>query len=349
MTVRIIAFTRRGIALAQRLTALLEGENLQVSAFSTKEETGSAVVVPVGSSLRRWTQEAMAGWDGIVFIGACGIAVRSVAPFLRGKDQDPAVVVVDENGQFAVSLLSGHIGGANDLARRVARLLGAVPVVTTATDSGGRFAVDEWAVKEGLWIVHLKAAKGVSMAILEGEPVGFCSQVPWEGSLPQGLVEKDEGPVGICVSYDQRLKPFAVTLNLVPRTVVLGIGCRKGIPAPVIAAQVQGVLDSSGIPREAVTGVATIDRKGEEPGLLAFCREWDLPLAVFSAEELAQAEGAVTASSFVQKTVGVDNVCERAALRQSGGVLLVPKQAGEGVTVAAAAAPMVLRFGRGGL
>ena len=344
MTVWIAAFTSRGIALASRLGEALEGEGEQVAAFATRETTGDRRVAPMGQPLSQWTRRAMGEADGIVFVGACGIAVRAVAPWLQGKDKDPAVVAMDENGRFAVSLLSGHVGGANDLARRVAALTGAQAVVTTATDSGGRFPVDDWAVKQNLVIPRLKDAKRISMAVLEGEEVGFLSRVPWKGSLPSGLVEKGEGPVGICVSWDQRERPFAHTLNLVPRSVVLGIGCRKGTDSQTIASQVKQALESAGIPLEGVTGVASIDLKAREEGLLAFCRELGVPLTVYSAGKLAGVGGSVSPSAFVQRTTGVDNVCERAALLLGGGPLLLPKTAGEGVTVAASCRPTILEF-----
>ena len=344
MIIRIAAFTNRGIALAARLRERLEQEGDQVTAFSTKEETGTSLVAPMGLPLAQWTRQSMDEAQGIIFIGACGIAVRSIAPWLRGKDRDPAVVVLDENAHFAVSLLSGHVGGANDLARQTAELTGAQPVVTTATDSGGRFPVDDWAVKPGLLIPCLKDAKRISMAVLEGEEVGFCSCLPWKGELPRGLREKENGPVGICVSTDIRRKPFAHTLNLVPRTVVLGIGCRRGTPAAVIGSRVRQALAEQGIPLEAVEAVASIDLKADEEGLLAFCRELGVSLTVYSAAELAAVEGSVSPSSFVQTTTGVDNVCERAAILRSGGTLLFPKAAGEGVTVAAACRPTILEF-----
>ena len=131
--------------------------------------------------------------DALLFIGACGIAVRSIAPYLQGKDKDPAVVVLDERGIFAISLLSGHLGGANELTAVLANLTGAIPVITTATDINGRFAVDVFAKKQNLWISDLKAAKAVSAAVLDEEPVGFFSEFPVTGEIPCELQRLADG------------------------------------------------------------------------------------------------------------------------------------------------------------
>ena len=131
MTCAYLAFTSKGLALARKLAAAQPG------AVARCGENGV--------TLANWTAAQFAQSDAIVFVGAVGIAVRAIAPHCRSKATDPAVVVLDECGRFAIPLLSGHLGGANDLARRLAKACGAVPVITTATDANGVFAVDEWA------------------------------------------------------------------------------------------------------------------------------------------------------------------------------------------------------------
>lgn len=144
----------------------------------------------MGLPLAQWTRQSMDEAQGIIFIGACGIAVRSIAPWLRGKDRDPRWWCWMKTPILPCRCFPAMWAGANDLARRAAELTGAQAVVTTATDSGGRFPVDDWAVKQGLLIPCLKDAKRISMAILEGEEVGFCSCLPWKGELPRGLRKK---------------------------------------------------------------------------------------------------------------------------------------------------------------
>lgn len=147
---------------------------------------------PIDSSLRDWTGRRFAESDAIIFIGACGIAVRSIAPFVSSKKTDPAVVVIDEQGKFAISLLSGHIGGANELTEEISNLLHATPVITTATDINNKFAVDVFAKTNGCYISDMTMAKEISAALVNGNSVGFASDFPWVGEIPKELQLLDE-------------------------------------------------------------------------------------------------------------------------------------------------------------
>nr|WP_243421197.1 cobalamin biosynthesis protein [Pseudoflavonifractor phocaeensis] len=281
-------------------------------------------------SLEGWTARMWGEKDALIFVGACGIAVRAIAPHVKDKFTDPAVVSVDEAGRFVIPLLSGHVGGANELALRVEALTGGQAAISTATDVNGLFAVDVWARGRDMVITDRTLAKEVSAALLEGKPVGFASD--FGHPCPQGLAE---GPaeLGVWVTWKTGEGPFPRTLRLAPKGLILGIGCKKGTNAAAIQAAVNEAL--TGHEPAAVERVATIDLKEKEPGLLVFCAAHDLPLSVYSAEELAAAEGKFTPSAFVKTVTGVDNVCERAAVR-AGGTILVPKLAKNGVTVAVA-------------
>lgn len=319
MKLRLIAFTDRGMALAQRLAAALDGQATRCGA-------------PL--SLSQWTGEAFAKADGLVFVGAAGIAVRAVAPHLKSKATDPAVVVVDECARFAVPLLSGHLGGANDLAKRIAAVCGAQPVLTTATDVNGLFAVDEWAKRQNCAVLDVPRIKSVSAKLLAGVPVTLCSPWPVAGTPPKGVRMGTDG--------DFELTLYASdhgALRLVPRIAVLGVGCRKGTSAQALEEAFDRLLHSSGLCAQAFGKVCTIDLKKDEPGLVSFCRDRGLPLESFSAAQLREVPGDFSASDFVESVTGVDNVCERSAVRGSGGTLCWRKQAGDGVTMAAAVAP----------
>ena len=166
--------------------------------------------------------------DSLLFIGAAGIAVRAIAPFVASKASDPAVLVMDEQGHFVISLLSGHLGGANALTREIAALVGAVPVITTATDAGGRFSVDDFARRENMHLDSLSLAKEVAADILEQRTIGLYSDFEVVGQIPPELsIQKKDG-LGISISVDETYNPFPRTLHLVPRIAVLGIGCKKG-------------------------------------------------------------------------------------------------------------------------
>lgn len=341
MNIAIFAYSRQGCETADQVRAVLAGPGDECRACTMEKyrrEGFEAITPPSSQFIRHMFQWA----DAMVFVGACGIAVRSIAPCVKDKRTDPAVLVVDERGRFVISLLSGHIGGANTLTVRLAEALGAVPVVTTATDVNGRFSVDTWAAENGLYIDSMWVAKAVSAAILDG-PVPLTSDFPVRGKLPPGVVRGEGGPVGVCVSWRKR-KPFAQTLLLVPPILRLGIGCRKGTGAKTIAALVDEVLEENHVHPMAVKTVASIDLKKEEPGLLAFCKERGWPAEFYSAEELSEVEGDFTSSAFVHSVAGVDNVCERAAMNGAER-LLIRKTARNGVTVALAVEHWEVCFG----
>ncbi len=327
---KFVSFTEVGAQTARKAAALLPD-------FLTERYARTVDPSLAGTQLARFAQQAMVDCDLIVFVGAAGIAVRAVAPYLAGKAFDPAVLVIDEAGRFVIPILSGHIGGANALAQRLADGLGAQAVITTATDGRAAFAVDSWAAAHGCAVVDPQNIKHVSGALLRGEPVGLRSDFLVEGRLPAQVTLDGTPDSGFVIGFDTKAAPFAHTLHLVPRVVFLGIGCRRGTDVQTIEKAVQAVLDSAGVPWEAVRGVASIDVKQNEPGLLRCCEAHGLPLTVFSAETLQAVSGDFTPSDFVARTVGVDNVCERAAVcAAAGGALLCRKTAQNGVTTALA-------------
>ena len=325
MRTAVIAFTLRGGELGRTLAGAL-GASLHVP-----ERFAPQLEAQAYDSLGAWTAAYWEDMEALVFVGAAGIAVRAIAPHVKDKFSDPAVVSVDEGGGFAIPLLSGHVGGANELARRVADIVGGQAAISTATDLNGVFAVDVWAKERGYAIADRTLAKEVSAALLEGRPVGFSSD--FGDDCPQGLVS-ELAELGVSVTCRAAPGPLAKTLRLVPRLLTLGIGCRRGTDMEAIAAAVDEAL--GGLDPLAVCQVATIDLKGDEAGLLAFCQARGLPLVTYPAERLAEVRGRFTPSDFVKGVTGVDNVCERAAVLASEGTLLVPKRAKNGVTVAVA-------------
>lgn len=327
----VLFFSERGKALSERIAASLAGD-YEVYSFS-----------PSGD-LKETTGRLFAECEAVIFACACGIAVRAVAPFVVSKTTDPAVVVVDELGRHAISLLSGHIGGANELTLRIASAIGADPVITTATDVNGRFSVDAWAAKNGLLIDSMELAKYFSAEILRRD-LPVYSELPTEGELPPGIELAQTGDLGAAVTY-RKIHPYLHTLRLIPRVLHLGIGCRRGTPQETIAQVVAETLEEYAIDPRAVAAAASIDVKADEEGLLAFARSWNIPAFFYSAQQLMQAPGEYTASSFVQERVGVDNVCERAAVLSAGAgaALIIRKTAANGVTVALAQEYRRIRF-----
>ena len=374
--IAIAGFTANGCVLAQKIANELEDARAWAP-----HRIAETVGLPGFGSIGAWTGEAFAqGCNGIVFVGACGIAVRAVAPYVASKMHDPAVVCVDEAGRWAISLLSGHVGGANDLARRIARIVGATPVVTTATDVRGAFAIDEWAARRGLVIANPQLIKRVSGALLEGGHVGVRvgRQVSVTGKLPAGFVcEECAGdthsasdmngadndirkpcPAGAAPDSADTARALHAhvhigpelpdegdpdTLHLITRNAVVGVGCRRGCEPATLQDSVEAALAGLGLAPEAVSTLATIDLKAAEPAVVELAAKHGWRLRTFSAQTLATQDGDFASSEFVRTHVGVDNVCER-ALACCGAVRILNKQAHQGTTVAVGLVPEVLSF-----
>ena len=338
----LFSFTDRGTRLAEKLCEGFAGMGHH------------AAVNDRSAGFREAVAEAFREADALVFVGAAGIAVRGIAPYVRDKFTDPAVVSVDEFGRYAVPLLSGHWGGANRLAELVADISGAVPVISTASDLNHVFAVDVWAEVRFLEITDRVLAKGVTAALLRGETVGFLSDFKILGELPEGIVpasaEEKPGRITVYVTYHSaeyvrnRFGAEAEKiLRLVPRCLSLGCGCKRDFD-PDAAVQCAGqFLKENGIDQDAVMEVSTIDIKEKEAALRAVARQFRGIYRLHSAEALAAVPGEFHESEFVRQKVGVGNVCERAAMSY-GTQLLVPKTAYDGITFALSLKPPKLSF-----
>ncbi|MEU1102118.1 precorrin-3B C(17)-methyltransferase [Streptomyces tibetensis] len=287
---------------------------------------------PVGDAVRT----AFAQCEQLVCFLATGAVVRLVAPLLSGKMEDPGVVCVDEGGRFAVSLLGGHAGGANELAREVGDLLGAEPVVTTATD-----AVD----LPGLDTLGLPVegdVAGVSRALLDGEAVALRAEVAWP--LPP-LPVTQEGPYTIRLT-DRLVAAAEREAVLRPPTLVVGVGASKGAPVEEVLGLVGDALREAGLSVASVAELATVDAKAEEAGIVEAARRLGVPLVTYSAEDLAAVD-VPNPSDAPLAAVGTPSVAEAAAL-VGGGELLVPKRK-SAASPAMATCAVVRRPGRGRL
>lgn len=337
MSLVLTAFTRRGTTLALRLAALLgEGQVWTLEKFQTQG-------VSVYPSLSQWTKEQFAVKNDIIFVGATGIAVRAIAPYLQDKLTDPAILTVDELGQFVVPLLSGHVGGANELARRVAKVLDGTAVISTATDLNQQFAVDQWAASHGMTISNRQTAKAISAALLEGKPVGFSTDFP-HAPLPAGVKEGDTLPA-FAVTYREEQCFPPETLVLHPKVLAVGIGCKKDLPPHHVGEVVKAVFERSHLSLQSVAFLASITLKQDDLGIQALARQLQVPSHFYTPEQLSQVTGDFTPSNFVRSITGVDNVCERSAvLAAGGGKLLVHKTPEQGVTVAVALIDYIVQF-----
>ncbi|MQY33376.1 Siroheme synthase [Streptomyces sp. RB17] len=311
----LISATAAGAAARDRLAAAWPGR--------TRVYEG-----PVGEAARA----AFAECEQLVCFLATGAVVRLLAPLLGDKAADPGVVCVDEGGRFAVALLGGHGGGANELARAVGESLGAEPVVTTATDSVGLPGLDT------LGLPFEGSVATVSRALLDGEPVALEAEVPWP--LPP-LPTSPQGAYTVRLT-DRAVVPGEREVLLRPPSLVVGVGASKGAPVEEVLGLVEGALREAGLSPKSVAELATVHAKAEEPGIVAAAERLGVPLVTYSAEELAGVE-VPNPSQAPLAALGTPSVAEAAALLR-GGELLVPKRKSAMATCA-----VVRRAGRGRL
>lgn len=352
MEVQIIAFTEQGAELGSFLIKKLGSIEMKSQGFSKYENENVSLFT---GKLEDFVRNAFSKSRAIIFIGAIGIAVRGIAPFIATKDKDPAVIVIDEFGENVIPILSGHLGGANELALKVAELINGRAIITTATDLHKYFSVDVWADKNDLHIENIENIKEISAAILRNEKVGFYCDYEVVGEIPDiftidttiadtitsdttisdTIIEDTNTTVGISISKEKSNGPYATTLHLIPKQYILGIGCRKETDENDLERFVLETLSQYNISIDLIKAVATIEIKKEEKALLAFCEKYNCEMLLYTKEELSEAKGDFTPSEFVKSIVGVDNVCERAAvLASENDQLLLTKTSQNGITIA---------------
>ena len=324
MKLAAISVTRQGNELGEKLK-----EELNLDFYSSYNNDNF--------NFRALCQDLMKSVDGIIFITSTGIAVRGIGNLLKGKDKDPAIVVVDSQGKFSISLAGGHLGGANDLAKKVADILGAMPVITTATDNMNLMAPDIIAKDNNLIIDDLKIAKTIAAKLVDGELVGFWDEddrIP----LPRGYVDKLKSVKNIVtVSNKVRIKEFqhierSLHLKLIRKNVVLGMGCRKNVDEEKIKTFVVDNLNKLNIDSRAVKVISTVDVKKDEKGLIGLSNSLGCPMHIHSREEIKQVQYKYKGSDFVEKSIGVRCVCEP-CVELEKGILITEKISFDGMTL----------------
>ena len=321
-----ICFTKDGKKVIEKLNQAAMDKGIEpAKAYICHGDLEScAGFVKVTEPLEKWTSERFAEHARILFVGAVGIAVRAISPFVKDKLTDSAVIVIDDLGRFVIPILGGHAGGANKTAVMIARLIDAVPVITTSTDSHEAFAADVFAGEYGLKIRNRDGIKKVSARAIEGKRVTLSIK-----DYPP------KEPVDVIIA-DETDREYGLLLS--PGRYTLGLGMKRGKDASEAEAFILSVLKDHRIDPDELYAVCTLDRKEQEPAIRSFCDRYRLPLITFDAPLLRKAKGSFASSEFVEKTVGVDNVCERAAVLGAGpgAELVVRKQSGQGITAACA-------------
>ncbi|MBI2561749.1 MAG: cobalt-precorrin 5A hydrolase [candidate division NC10 bacterium] len=352
----VITVTKQGLLLGEKILASEPGAVLYVPAKYGVAGTNRVKVFP--GALAPLLAEIYPRYDGFVFLMATGIVVRMIAEYIKDKRYDPAVVVMDITGRFAISLVSGHLGGANALARRMAEITGAIAVVTTGTDVNETIAPDVIAMEIGGEVDDFEAMKKVSAALVDGDKTGVVDLTGVDppslrGPLKPNVQRFDslealaEAPVIAGIVITNRLLDLTAALPgkaaviLRPKNLVVGVGCNRGTSAEEITAAVRRVLADAGLSAKSVRCLATVEAKRDEVGILGAAKHLGLPLEFCAKEALNAVPDVPNASEAPRKFVGVQGVAEPSALLVSGGRLLIEKVKSGNVTVAVAEAPPV--------
>ena len=327
MRCAVFAATRRGVESAIRLKKGISPDAVDIFLKDGREPEISAKRF---SNLADAVAEAFLQYDALIFFMAAGIAVRMIAPHLQSKLIDPAVLVADEGGRHVVSLLSGHVGGGNALTLRVADCLGGTPVLTTATDVNDLTAPDALAAELGLRPVPKPRIQTMNGALLEGKNVSYAVD---EALLRRDFFEAALSKRGIpfaCMSASEASAAKELTvfitedaslrserlLCLVPRRLIAGMGCRRGVPKETLKNALSEAVAQIGQELSAVSIIASAAVKKDEAGLLALAAELGVEARFFESEDLQRKIEAygLEESSFVRRQIGAGNVCEAAAL-----------------------------------
>ncbi len=282
-------------------------------------------------SLDKVSKEAMDKAEGIIFISSTGIAVRAIASYLKGKTVDPGVVVVDAKGQYAISLLSGHLGGGNELAIKVSEILKATPIITTATDSLGVKAPDMIAKENNLLISDMKKAKDISAFLIEGKKVVFEDEDKII-DIPKGYIECTEDSEDIPRVIVTNKISDSESLILVRKNVILGIGCRKDVPKERMLDFIRESLKEYGYRQDSILKISTIDLKANEEAIVNISKAFNVPLEIHSRDEVREIEHLFKCSDFVRKSIGVGAVAEP-CVYLSDGKITVERISKEGMTL----------------
>lgn len=348
MELSVISFTEKGKLLSEKMADLLADDaEIKVSLFTKckayRNESIPSAVSYVESPIGEWAGERMQKENALLFIGACGIAVRAIAPHITDKLHDVPVLVMDEKGNYVIPVLSGHMGGANELALYLAKKTGAGPVITTATDINQKFAVDLFAKRNHFFITDKEGIARVSSKALAGKVITMSIE---PGHVMEEFFPETEGvrlvpyppakAVDVVVSSGEAESDCLIWLR--PRDYVIGIGCKKGKDEAELEELIARKTAEHGICVSQIFALASITQKRDEPGLVGWCRKEGVPFLTYTAEELQAVKGKFTESDFVKQQVGVDNVCERAAVKACGenGKLVMSKYAENGMTIAIA-------------
>lgn len=312
----IVSVTEKGDPIVYKLKDYFLKENIEtICICKSKEEN---------FSLKEVTEELFKKCKNLIFISSTGIAVRAISPFIVKKDKDPGVLVVDVNNNFTISLLGGHLGGANELSLLVSKVLNNTLVITTATDNQNKVAPDMVAKENNLIISDLKKAKDMASRLVNNKEVYFLDE---EGKIktPKGYKKSEvlrDNTLVVSNREDIGEKNFRGLLKLVRRNIVLGIGCRKGLLSEDLKEFVEETLKDLNIDKRAILKIGSIDIKRNERAILDLGKYLNCSFETFTKEEIIKFQDQFVGSDFVERAIGVRAVSEPSVLLMKGDLIL---------------------------
>ncbi len=326
----VLSLTKGGFQTAKKINELFpESTHFTMGA----NNDGSAVEMP--HKLFKFLPEIFNKYETLVFVMATGIVIRGIAPLIKDKKTDPGVVVLDEKGNYAISLLSGHLGGANEATHEIANRLGAQAVITTSSDVNNKVAVDMIAKNNGMAISDMEACKDITALLVNSKPVAIVGDIPLGKRPPyyQDSIEGAQGAVVISNKANARCEiPF---VQLIPRNIIIGAGCRRGTSPEEMKSFVLEELGKLELNLNSIKTVASIDIKSDEAAIIKLAETLNAEKVFFTSEELNEVSHLFKASDFVKSITGTTSVSEASAYLAGNrkGKMLLAKKARTGMTL----------------
>lgn len=328
MKIACFSFTDEGKKIGDKLI-LLVNEDYTFTHFHNSEIEGG---------IKSLIAYAWNDYDGLIFIGATGIAIRMINPFIDHKTKDPAVIVIDDLGRYVISLLSGHIGGANDLTHYISEEINGLPIITTASDSRGIESIDMFAKKNDYYMEDMNSITTLTSMMVNGKKIGFYSEDRTKINYNNLIVLKElenldkdiEGLIVVSSIITKDIKaPYTI---LRPRNINIGVGCRKGIEGDRIIESIKSSFKEAHLSINSIKSMGTVEVKKDEAGILEAAKFYNCPLKIYTIEEIQQVEDMFEKSKFVKDTIGVYSVSEPVA-HLLGGQLITRKSKHNGITI----------------
>lgn len=361
--IAVVCITENGKQLALRINSLIKNSDIYVVSNKKNNlqlETKKEKIFLVTEKLSKLVEKLFEKYECIVFIMATGIVVRVIAPYINSKFSDPAILVTDEKGTNIISLLSGHMGGANEMTNYISDLIGANPVITTATDVNKKASLDMIAKKLDAHIDDFREnVKDVNAMLVNNQEVGIYIDGDYDidtrGFKVLDKLEniKELDKVVVITNKNQIIKDYLISqydsnvkednlikseiskkiIKVIPRDIVVGIGCRRNTDSKLLQESLTNLLNGYNIDIKSVKEIGSIDIKHDEKAIIDLSSYLDAPFTTVSAKEISKVDYLFDKSDFVKKNVGVYCVAEPVAHILSKGNLIIEKHKYKGITI----------------